>query len=199
MRELVLLIQSSVWFCSVSVIMHMLCGPCVHIRHLLEECDFRWLRELSSKKPHHCWHRFHVGAGSFSAACAPAACGSEEEDQGTPWKERRYTVTKTEEYQSPQSWKSLCWINMQPFRHRKSNRSTHLMMFSMEALWRKKALTTGVPDGTRGALHRKESSDKTLWKDWKFSSPWGFTVTRWQSSVSITRSRMIGLASRESC
>lgn len=109
------------------------------------------------------------------------------------------TVTKTEEYQSPQSWQSLCWINMQPFRHRKSNRSTHLMMFSMEALWRKKALTTGVPDGTRGALHRKESSDKTLWKDWKFSSPWGFTVTRWQSSVSITRSRMIGLASRESC
>ncbi|KAA8581998.1 hypothetical protein FQN60_008738, partial [Etheostoma spectabile] len=42
------------------------------------------------------------------------------------------------------------------------------------ALWRKKALMTGVPDGTRGALQRKESTAKTLWKDRKSFSPWGW-------------------------
>lgn len=47
----------------------------------------------------------------------------------------------------------------------------HLMMFSMQALWRKKALTTGVPDATRGALQRKDKSDRILWKDWNSSSP----------------------------
>lgn len=52
-----------------------------------------------------------------------------------------------------------------------SERASHLMMFSMLALCRKKALTTGVPGGTSGALQRKESRAKTLWKDWKSSSP----------------------------
>lgn len=73
------------------------------------------------------------------------------------------------------------------------------MMFSMHALWLKKAFTTGVPVGTRGALQRKASRAKTLWKDWNSSSPCGRTVIRWQSSVRITRSRIIGLANRESC
>lgn len=75
----------------------------------------------------------------------------------------------------------------------------HLRMFSMHALWLKKAFTIGVPVGTRGALQRKASRAKTLWKDWNSSSPCGRTVMRWQSSVRITRSRIIGLANRESC
>lgn len=72
-------------------------------------------------------------------------------------------------------------------------------MFSMHALWLKKAFTTGVPVGTSGALQRKASKAKTLWKDWNSSSPCGRTVIRWQSSVRMTRSSIIGLAKRESC
>lgn len=37
-----------------------------------------------------------------------------------------------------------------------------LMTFSMHARCRKKALTTGAPCGTSGALQRKLSSDRTL-------------------------------------
>lgn len=72
------------------------------------------------------------------------------------------------------------------------------MTFSMQALWRKKALTTGAPCGTRGALQRKLRRDSTLWKVWNVGSLSVQKVILWQSSVRMTRSKMIGLASNES-
>jgi len=40
----------------------------------------------------------------------------------------------------------------------------YLRMFSMQLRWRKRALTTGVPSGTSGALQRKATMERTLWK-----------------------------------
>lgn len=74
----------------------------------------------------------------------------------------------------------------------------YLMTFSMQARWRKSALTTGAWGGTSGALQRKLSRDRTLWNDWKDESSCVRNVIRWHSSVRMTRSRMMGLASRES-
>ena len=37
-------------------------------------------------------------------------------------------------------------------------------MLSMQARWRNKAFTSGVPRGTSGALHRKLRIDSTEWK-----------------------------------
>lgn len=74
----------------------------------------------------------------------------------------------------------------------------YLMTFSMQARWRKKALTTGALGGTRGALQRKLSMERTLWKDWKDESCCVRKVIRWHSSVRMTRSRIMGVASSES-
>lgn len=163
-----------------------------HRSHLTEVCGSHWWGQLFWKQQ---WNRCrgsNVKAESLSAACARAACGSEEEGRGTPWKRGQIVSFSSSNKQKVQPLMSLRLLNG-------INNDPHLMMFSMQALWRKKALTTGVPAGTKGALQRKDRSARTLWKDWKSSSPWGRTVTRWQSSVRITRSRMIGLANRESC
>lgn len=72
-------------------------------------------------------------------------------------------------------------------------------MFSMQLRWRKSALTTGVPSGTSGALQRKARMERTLWKPWNSGSASVQKVMRWHSSVRMARSRMMGLASSESC
>lgn len=74
----------------------------------------------------------------------------------------------------------------------------YLRMFSMQLRWRKRALTTGVPSGTSGALQRKATIERTLWKPWNSGSASVQKVTRWHSSVRMARSRMMGLASSES-
>ena len=61
-----------------------------------------------------------------------------------------------------------------------------------------KALTTGVPGGTIGAFNRKLSNDNTGWKDWNSVSSPTLKDILSQISHKITRSRMIGAASRES-
>lgn len=40
----------------------------------------------------------------------------------------------------------------------------------MQLRCRKSALTTGVPSGTRGALQRKATMERTLWKLWNSGS-----------------------------
>lgn len=75
----------------------------------------------------------------------------------------------------------------------------HLRIFSMQLRWRKSALTTGLPGGTSGALKRKLSSDSTEWKPCGSGSASVQKLTRWHSSVSSTRSSMMGAARRESC
>lgn len=74
----------------------------------------------------------------------------------------------------------------------------YLMTFSMQARWRKNELTTGALGGTSGALQRKLSKDRTLWKVWKDESCCVRNVIRWHSSVRMTKSRMMGLANSES-
>lgn len=69
----------------------------------------------------------------------------------------------------------------------------------MQLRWRKSALTTGVPSGTSGALQRKARMDRTLWNPWNSGSASVQKVMRWHSSVRMARSRMMGLASSESC
>lgn len=69
----------------------------------------------------------------------------------------------------------------------------------MQLRWRKSALTTGLPGGTSGALKRKLSSDSTGWKLCGSGSASVQKLTRWHSSVSSTRSSMMGAARRESC
>lgn len=59
-------------------------------------------------------------------------------------------------------------------------------------------MTTGVPSGTSGALQRKATMERTLWKPWNSGSASVQKVTRWHSSVRMARSRMMGLASSES-
>lgn len=53
--------------------------------HLLEVYGSRWWDRHSWMQPRYGWRRPYARAGSSSAACAPAACGSEEAGQGTLW------------------------------------------------------------------------------------------------------------------
>lgn len=73
-----------------------------------------------------------------------------------------------------------------------------LRMFSIQLRWRKRALTTGLPGGTSGALKRKPSSDSTGWKPCGSGSVSVQKLTRWHSSVSMARSSMMGAARSES-
>ena len=61
---------------------------CRHVQRsrLLEVCGSRWYGQFFSKRPRCRWCRPCVEAGSFSPACAPATCGSEEAARDTLWK-----------------------------------------------------------------------------------------------------------------
>ncbi|KAL2726278.1 hypothetical protein V1477_018092 [Vespula maculifrons] len=80
------------------------------------------------------------------------------------------------------------------------NERQALNMFSIAARCLNNAFITGVPFGTNGALHKYESIERTLSKPRNSSSFWSMCrkVIREQSSASNTKSKMIGLASKES-
>lgn len=182
---------------TVGVVFTLHMRPCylhVYRSHLLMA---RWSHSsglLSSKQQ--LYHYSSYVLRIFSAICVPTACSSEEEDPSMLWKRRGSNDVIKGLFQNEEQ---QLFLFFSAANENVSITSSYLMMFSMHALWRKNALMTGVPGGTRGALQRKARTAKTLWKDWNSFSPCGWTVTRWQSSVRITRSRIIGLASRESC
>ena len=83
--------------------------------------------------------------------------------------------------------------------HESGGRPTHARrMFSMHERCLKSELTTGVPGGTIGALSMYERSESTGWNECHSDSPFFLYVMREASSARIARSRMSGVASRES-
>merc|ERR1719399_224685 len=71
-------------------------------------------------------------------------------------------------------------------------------MFSMQPRCLKRALTTGAPGGTSGALMRYERMDMIGWKEEKALMACVLYWMREVISARMTRSRMSGVASSES-
>lgn len=78
------------------------------------------------------------------------------------------------------------------------NERQALKKFSIAAFCLNRAFTRGVPAGTKGALNKYDRIVRMLPNDSNSSLPSILNVTREQSSARRTRSRMMGLANKES-